>query len=405
MREVTLNAGDTAVDELGRVVALAAGVAVNLLDGAQVVFDGATPLTAPQLVVTFRLRPNLQWSDGVSLTAADSVFAFAVSRHPDAFNPRRALAERTAAYRALDDLTVEWAGLPGYIDPSYVRHFFAPLPRHIWEGLTPAQMAEDRNVLSWGPLMLSEWISGDHLTLTRNPYSAAVPEADPIIFRFAADGDCVTPPPVPASLTLVRLDYSLAPADERPPVLADINVRHAIALCLNRAAFTADVPATYAPRANLPPIPFDPAQGRALLAAPLTLTLAYGAEDEALALAIENQLEVNCGLSIEPRLLTRGELWGDWPDGVLFGRRFDLALSHWNVDESACALWMSKQIAEEANPGGANNTGYTNPEFDAACRAALTTLDPARAATFSAEAQQIFARDIPSLPLFFETPD
>ncbi|MGH2523606.1 MAG: hypothetical protein ACRDH2_13965, partial [Anaerolineales bacterium] len=135
---------------------------------------------------------------------------------------------------------------------------------------------------------------------------------------------------------------------------------------------------------------------------PLRLTLAGDARREALLGDIQLQLKANCGIEVETRLLTRGELEGDWPDGVIFGRRFDLALFGWNVGAAPpCEVWTTTQIPSDANPGGANDTGYSNPAFDAACRRARTTLDPQHATQSHAEAQRIFAEDLPVLPLFF----
>jgi peptide/nickel transport system substrate-binding protein len=49
--------------------------------------------------------------------------------------------------------------------------------------------------------------------------------------------------------------------------------------------------------------------------------------------------------------------------------------------------------------GGANATGYHNPEFDQACQTARNSLDEQnRAAHF--QAQAIFASDLPAIPLY-----
>ena len=70
---------------------------------------------------------------------------------PDSFNPRRSLSERTLSYRALDEMTVEWVGAPGYIDQDYVNNFWTPLPRHLYADLTPSQIA-DSDSARYSPL-------------------------------------------------------------------------------------------------------------------------------------------------------------------------------------------------------------------------------------------------------------
>jgi peptide/nickel transport system substrate-binding protein len=165
------------------------------------------------------------------------------------------------------------------------------------------------------------------------------------------------------------------------------------------------------------PYPFSPETGQTLLTqlgwqdtdsdgirdkagTPLRLTLI--SSSEALLKPIATQLRDHCGIEIDPRPLTRGELLGDWPEGVVFGRRFELAIFTWHIGNvPPCELWMTAQIASNTNPGGANNTGYSNPAFDTVCRRALTTLDPALAAQHHAEAQRLWAQDLPVLPLFF----
>lgn len=63
---------------------------------------------------------------------------------------------------------------------------------------------------------------------------------------------------------------------------------------------------------------------------PFTLRLVGGPQDNvdllALLSAVQGQLQTNCGVAVTPQPLTRGELAGDWPDGVVFGGQFDLAL-------------------------------------------------------------------------------
>ena len=443
---VTLNVGDTVVDEIGRVVALAEGVTVNLLDGEQITYSGAGPITVPQMMVMFKLKPGVLWSDGTPLTAHDSVFSYAVSLSPDSFDPRRSLAGRTVSYRALDEVTVEWVGRPGYIDPLYFTNFWTPLPRHRYTGLTPSQIADSdearHNPLGWGPFVLKEWARGDHLTFERNPFYFRAGEglswADTVTYRIVADptqivadlrsGQCALAPHSAAlesvqeslaqlqfvqtisSTSLTYMYFGIAPAADYTRTVgndffadADARARQAIAHCIQWLSPTAP----------------DPAQGRALLSelgwtdsdgdgildkdgTPLRLTLAE-ANNQLPITSYQSQLQLNCGIDVELLPLTLGELIGDWPDGVVFGRRFDLALLSWDVAESmSCELWLTAQIPDDSNPGGANAAGYSNPDYDVACRRALTTLDPTQAAQSYAEAQRLLAQDLPALPLFYQ---
>jgi peptide/nickel transport system substrate-binding protein len=218
---------------------------------------------------------------------------------------------------------------------------------------------------------------------------------------------------------LEHLDFSLRPAEGLAP-FQDVRVRQGLAHCLDRPAL-APYPSDPAPDSYLPashPLyaegvaayTFDPARGRALLAeAGWTDTdndgrfdqaLTVAGANEALLRALAEQWLANCGVGVSVRPLTTGELRGDWPLGVVFGRRFELAVFGWRVGAvPPCGLYTSGQIADEASPGGANAAGYASAAFDAACQRALSA--PDAAATAHAEAQQLLRADVPMLPLYF----
>ncbi len=445
--EVAVAAGDWVVDALGRVVTLTAGVTVTGLEGVQITAADAGALRLPQMTVRFTLRPELRWSDGAPLTAADFVLGFTRAASPISYNPQREQVARTAHYQALDARTLEWRGLPGAVGAAYRPDLWPPAV-----GAPDVERAPfGSGPLSSGPFQVAEWQPGERLVLERNPHYWRAGEGRPrlqrLIYRFVPDerlgaelaaGGCAVAPrraawrtltEVPAevrpfllsteSQTQVSVIFGLAPA-AGPGFLADRRARRAVAACLDRAALTPAAPA--ARRAALYPagleaLAFDPAYGRAALAElgwkedgegwvdqagrPLRLTLVAGAEAETAGVLAE-QLRTNCGIETELRVLTPGEALADWPAGPLFGRQFDLAVIAWNSGApGACALFLSEQIAAAANPAGANLARYQNPAYDQACRRALTALTPEAAAQADAAAQAVLAQDVPLWPAFF----
>ena len=126
-----------------------------------------------QMVVTFRMRPDLTWADGTPLTADDSVYAFELGANPEVMDNPYLLA-RTQIYEAADEKTLQWWGIPGFIDPAYFTNFWPPAPKHVWSefpaGQLPTVDVAASSPLGWGPYMVEEWIAGDHITLTKNPY-------------------------------------------------------------------------------------------------------------------------------------------------------------------------------------------------------------------------------------------
>ncbi len=58
-----------------------------------------------------------------------------------------AQVSHTASYKALDDLTVEWVGVPGFMDGLYQTKFFSPLPQHVWASIPVGELSSTRNFL------------------------------------------------------------------------------------------------------------------------------------------------------------------------------------------------------------------------------------------------------------------
>ena len=195
---VTVREGDTVVDVTGNVVILdpAADPAIMLLlagGGDPVPYQGGD-FEMEQLSATFTMLPDLLWSDGTPMTAADSVYAFNLLADPD--TPRSNFTiNRTFTYEAIDDLTTVWTGLPGYLDSSYSINFFGPAPEHVWGEFTVAELltAEQANLspVGWGPYIIDEWVQGERMTLHKNPnYFRAdegLPKFDTLIIRFVGE--------------------------------------------------------------------------------------------------------------------------------------------------------------------------------------------------------------------------
>ena len=195
LQKVTVSAGDTVIDAQGDLAILAKGVRVNpsgcrSADCAQT-YDGQSPLEMDQMTARFKLLPNLTWSDGQPLKASDSVYSFHLASDPST-PVSKYLVDRTVAYQQVDDLSVEWTGLPGYLDASYATFFWMPLPEHLWGSLKPADLLTDpaasRSPVGWGPYVVKEWTPGDHILLTKNPHyfraAEGLPKFDALDIRF-----------------------------------------------------------------------------------------------------------------------------------------------------------------------------------------------------------------------------
>jgi len=306
---ISVNAGDQVVDASGNVVLLAAGVKVRPSscrgDDCVIVYDGTSTLQMDQLIVTFTMLDKLMWSDGEPLTASDSVYSFQVAS-ANATPISKFLVDRTQTYEAADDLTIQWWGKPGFIDPDYYTNFWMPLPEHAWSEFTPADLLtvdiSSKIPLGWGPYILQEWQTGEslHFIKNLNYFRAAsdLPKFDELTFLIypdpnaaitaLVDGKCdVLDPSVrldgqvgllqqmqtdgQAKLvtaqtnTMEWLGIGIAPASydngfnlsdkqDRPDLFGDQRMRQALALCLDRQKVVdtvlfglSQVPDTYLP--------------------------------------------------------------------------------------------------------------------------------------------------------------
>jgi peptide/nickel transport system substrate-binding protein len=480
---VEVRPGDLVVDAVtGAVVPLGEKVQLAQPDGSRVIYEGTEPARTLQLSAGFKIKAGLRWSDGQPLTADDSLFSYEVAASADT-PASKVFIDRTARYEAVDDRTLRWTGLPGWLDTNYFLRFWTPLPRHRFGQLSPADLLKDSEAaqrpLGWGAFVLDDWQPGDHLTLTRNPYyfraAEGLPRLDQVIFRFGLDpaqvlvelqaGRCDVgaetagwsdqlqtllaardagwlAPQFVADTAFEHLDFGIMPVEDykRPAgndLFQDSQVRHAFAYCLDRQALVdkllaglAEVPASYLPARHpqyagdlVTLYAFNPGQGQALLAAAgwtdtdgdgirengkrkLVVQYATGPETDlvqaSLVEMVQAQLRANCGIETQIQLYAPETLYEVWPRGVLFGRKFDLGVFPWRAGiQPPCDLYVSEAIPSDQNPGGANDTGYSNPAFDRACHAALAALDAATARAMHQQAQAIFTRDLPSLPLFF----
>ena len=196
-REIEVIGGETVIDAVtGLPVELLIGVPIKNMAGETVTFNGG-PITMQQMVVDFKLKPRT-WSDGRPVLASDSVYGFSIASHPDTPTDKFRFV-RTAEYVALDEKTLRWVGIPGFIDPEFLLNFAKPLPEHLLRTLTPAEMVDAdltaRRPIGDGPFRIAEWQPGRFIRLeaNRNYYlrEAGYPKVDEITFRFISESSAL----------------------------------------------------------------------------------------------------------------------------------------------------------------------------------------------------------------------
>ncbi len=250
-----------------------------------------------------------------------------------------------------------------------------------------------------------------------------------------------------ASSEWEHLDFGIEPVTwaNRPDLFGDERVRQAIAMCIDRERIAGDV-FTYGDAAvadsyvaavhplyagyQLYHWDYNPAGGRSLLdeagwldededgireahgvanvhnGAPFTVTIFTTDDDPARERTVDILVEnlADCGIGLAVQYFPDEEFFADGPDGPVLGRQFDLALFSWlNGLDAPCWLYLSSEIPAPENWWAtSNNPGYASAEYDEACYAALDALPGTDDyALLHREAQRIFSRELPVLPLYF----
>ena len=196
--DVEVAAGDTVYSKEGEPVELAEGVALFNAAGEEVIYDGTSPLTMKQLVVTYKFN-DYTWSDGTPGSIADFELTKKIDCDPESGAVLFTTCESIADVQwgeGLDYTVTYWPGVqtPTYFLPPYSAYpshqvlsdgrNLADVPAIEWATLP--EIAE--SPLAWGPYMVTEWIKGQSITLAANPYYTMGTVATPnVIFTIVAD--------------------------------------------------------------------------------------------------------------------------------------------------------------------------------------------------------------------------
>ncbi len=494
LEPVVVQPGQTVVDARGELVVLKPGVNVRpagCRGGDCVIsWDGVSTLEMDRMVINFQIKPSVTWSDGTALTGQDSVFAYTLASAPQA--PGLKWAEsRTYSYVAPETHRVVWTGLPGFTTADLELFFWKPLPSFLFDAGTPWEQLIESDALvhaplGYGPFFVRDW-ELDKLTLVLNPHyyrlSEGLPFFDEVILRTAPDaaaawemlqqGDCdlldqsfgfennpdllstiqsadgfdmlVQYGPVWEQLVLgiqpASYDEYYNPVyGDRPDIFGDLQVRQALAQCLDRAAL---VEAVFAGAGQvwqsfLSPektmltdaqsLVYDPEQAAAILDLagwkdhdlnPETPRQAWDVDNVPVGTLLTVDLYLRqtdfhaqmaeviqkslgqCGIGVNLVEMPAADLFAPGPDGPLFGRQFDLALLSWaSLPGLDCGYYQSWQMPADGNNWiGTNLAGLQEPDYDQTCAEAGLALQD-EAPGLIAAAEEAYLMNLPAIPLY-----
>ena len=194
LEAVTVSVGQTVLDAAGKVVYLSQGTqiehAINYSIENPVTWNFEQDYQMNQFTVTFKLRPDLMWSDGEALIAEDFVFSYHQADRSGLGHYQWAL-DRTANLSAADEQTLVWTGIPGFVPRDLADILWQPLPSHQLAEMSSTELLTSdltsRTPLAWGAYRLREWVAGSQIVLEKNPFFGYDAAYDQVVFQIEPD--------------------------------------------------------------------------------------------------------------------------------------------------------------------------------------------------------------------------
>jgi len=407
------------------------------------------------LRITFKLRPNAKWADGVPVTAADVIFTWHAI--VDGENPVGSVAGYDKIKTIVADnphqvtmVLKEPVGPAVYL---FSEGTFVPLPAHLLAKYQRIDRLDyDADPVGDGPFILKQWIHGSDMIFTPNPnYWRGRAHLDQIDIRIIPDSvtdvnalrtheidvlDGVSKNLVDQLASLPGIDvvkqltanYRHLDFNTHNPILADTAVRRAIAMSIDFDKIIHDVyhglgvrgattipPMSWAAN-DLKPLPYDPAAAAAALDADgwkmgpggirtrdgqrLSLSISTATENLPNQMAeqlLEDELH-RIGIEVVTKNYATSVLFA--PDGPLYGGKYDMA---WIVDTEGTDPDNLGQIGcDYFPPAGANTYQYCDHQVDAYLRDAQVRYDLASRRRDYTEASKILIRDAPFVIVYWD---
>ncbi len=375
--------------------------------------------------ITYHLRRDVRFADGVPFTSADVAFTYRAILDPSNPVNDTSLYRRVSSLETPDRWTVRirlrapWPEEPREL---FVAGTFldAILPAHAFHGTVDLARSDwAQHPFGTGPFRVESWTRSENIVLTPNPYARPQPRLREVIVDFVPDDNA-------ALIGLLNHSEDVAQLDElqvlrvrstrgirivrqtfngvtsiefnvKSPRLSTVAARRAVAESIDRRAILRDAyhgllsPATTELSPVLPEydrsiagIPYDPAAARSYFRSHPVGTLELG--------YIPNGIDNNLAVMLQAELRAVGVNVAvhAYPESVFFDRsgplfegKFDLAILAYigGLDPIDSELFR----CADAAPVGSDLGRFCDRAYDAAYARASSDLDPAagRAAFFT----------------------
>ena len=419
--------------------------------------------SADGMSYTFKLRPNLKWSDGQPLTSDDVKFTYQLAYDPqykDVSSPRRGdLSKYIAGIDTPDPLTVVVRTTQVFAPFLSSHGRYGILPKHVLGSLAPKAInTADFNTaptVSNGAFKFVKWDKGQQVTMARNDnYWAGPAYLDQWIYKVLPDSVAVTNQlktgeidigpidpgqydALATTSTVARFEfpvptftfyaYQLDPNKPAGPMFQDKAVRQALLFALNRQQVVTAVYFGHGSVANSvePPTSwaykdkpqvlynFDKAKAESMLD---SAGWAKGSDGIRAKNGVKMKFNMitNAGnKQREAMLQVMQQSWHDigveaTPSLIQFPqlvsqivsiRTFDMFLVGFNFDEDP----DQGQLWHSRNtvPGGFNGFDFKNDQVDALLDQAVGTLDRAKRKQLYGQFQDIMSDQVPAPIILF----
>ncbi len=417
-----------------------------------------TTLAGDDMTLTFHLRDDVHWHDGVPTTARDVKFTFDRIKDPETGYPRSSIlaAYDSAVVRDTFSVTFYLRRHPGFMVPWQA---IAPMPEHLLGSVPASELKQNpfgsESPTGNGPFRFVEHRAGDRWVFEANPdfpeELGGRPYLDRIVYRYieeptirlteflAGEVDVyliVAPAQVEeieanSTARLVAYanrNYAFINWNGRLPLFQDRLVRRALTLAINRQEIVDAVqrglgqiakgpvpPTHWAFNADLEPLPFAPDSASRLLRmagwvdgdgdgvrerdgarASFELKTNPNPVREDITLLVQADL-AKVGVEVRPRTQEAQSLGADITNSE---RRFDAFVLGWqteyNLDDHRSLFACS------ALDGAYQWASYCNPRVDEILEAVSLTEDRAQTIPLWHEYQEIMQRDQPYTFLYYD---
>jgi peptide/nickel transport system substrate-binding protein len=424
------------------------------------------------VALTYTIQPGATWGDGTPVTTADVLFTYEVGKHPQSGISNAELYRRILGIDVIDDktfvvhadrITFDYNGLGD----------FRVLPAHLERPIFEQDPATYRNRtlfdtdptnpgLWFGPYRITEVASGSHIALEPNPtWWGPKPHFKRIVVKVIENTSALEANLLSGAIDMIAgelgltLDQALAFEQRNGqqfrvhyqpgllyehvdvnldnPILADLRVRKALMLGLDRQAMSEQLFQGHQPVADTKISELDWVYNPDVTRYSEDLEAAGALLDEAGWTDIRNgirhnaageplQLELMTTAGNRTRELVAQVLQSQWrrlgidirirnePARVFFGQTLDerrftgLAMFAWSSmpEHVPRTIMHSEEIPTAANQwAGQNYGGYVNPEVDQLIDKIEIELDRDKRKAMWHRLQEIYAEELPALPLYF----